>query len=91
MFENVQTFLPPKCFLQDVFHSTNRLPYHTTADKVDEFVLGRFMLVLGVSRWFLGVLVITDYVVLFRPISSQLDFFLLYKILKVNCSQYYTV
>ena len=52
MFKNVQTFLPPKHFLQDVFHSTNtldvRIPYHTTADKVDQFVLGRFMLVLGV-------------------------------------------
>ncbi len=66
--ENVHSFLPPKCFLQDVFHSTNtlyvRLPYHTTADTINEFVLGRFMhacstccswcisVVLSVSRWF---------------------------------------
>ena len=48
VFENVQTFLPPKHFLQDVV----RLPYHTTADKVYEFVLGRFMLVLGGSQLF---------------------------------------
>ena len=52
MCENVHSFLPPKHFLQDVFHSTNtlyvRLPYPTTAGKVNEFILGRFMLVLGV-------------------------------------------
>ncbi len=46
-------------FYKMFFHSTNtlyvRLPYHTTADKVNEFVLGRFMLVLrglGDSRLF---------------------------------------
>ncbi len=42
----------PSAFYKMLFHSTNtlyfRLPYHTTADKVNEFVLGRFMLVLGV-------------------------------------------
>ncbi len=38
VFENVQTFLPPKRFLQDVFHSKNTLYvgllYQTTADKI---------------------------------------------------------
>ena len=58
VFENVQRFLPPKCFLQDIFHSTNtlyvKLPYHATDDKVNEFDLSRFMLVLGVY-WFFSV------------------------------------
>ncbi len=46
-------------FYKMFFHSTNTLYvmllYHTTADKVNDFVLGRFMLVLGVlgvSRFF---------------------------------------
>ncbi len=51
-----KVFSLPSAFYKMSYHSTNtlyiRLPYHTIADKVNEFVLGGFMLVLGVSRLF---------------------------------------
>ncbi len=57
VFKNVQknvkkVFSLPRAFYKMFFYSTNtlyvRLPYHTTAYKVNEFVLGRFMIVHGV-------------------------------------------
>ncbi len=75
-----KVFSLPSAFYKMSYHSTNtlyvRLPYHTTADKVNEFVLGRFMLalgiVLGVSRWFrlFSVIRYTDLVICFLFIWS---------------------
>ena len=47
-----KVFSLPSAFYKIFFYSTNtlyvRLPYHTTADKVNELVLSNFMLVLSV-------------------------------------------
>ncbi len=48
-----KVFSLPSAFCKMLFHSTNtlyvRLPYQTTVGKVNEFVLGCFMLLLGVA------------------------------------------